>query len=79
MSNTQPSQTPQETPCDFVAFLTQRLGVKTAVAADVLGEALVHYEPGPIARARGATLPVKARVKRADARAEGMSSEPRAA
>ena len=78
MLNSQPSRALEQLP-NFLAFLAQRLGVETAVATDVLGEALVQYEPGPIARARGATPPVKARAKRTDAPAEGMSRQAAAA
>jgi hypothetical protein len=79
MSDTPPSQTPEPLPCDFLAFLAQRLGVEAPTATDLLGEAVVRYEPGPIARARGATLTAKAGVKRADARAEETRQQATAA
>jgi hypothetical protein len=68
MSNSQQDPTPpQELPCDFLGFLQTRRGVEAQAAADVLGEWLVHYEPGPVARAKSKAV-VKVGPRRGPAR-----------
>ncbi len=79
MSDLQPNQTREEPPCDFLTFLAERWGLEAAVVTDALGKALAHYEPGPVARARGATPPLKARAKPARAREAAPSCQAAAA
>ncbi|HKY36797.1 MAG TPA: hypothetical protein VJN18_12705 [Polyangiaceae bacterium] len=79
MSNSQPDLTQQqELPCDFLAFLQSRLGIEAAAAADVLGEWLVSYEPGPVARAN-AKEPVRVRPRRSAPRSPASYVEADAA
>ena len=78
MSNSQPDPTQQPgLPCDFLAFLQSRLGVEAA-AADVLGEWLVSYDPGPVARANAKAL-VRVRPQRSAARSPATHVEKNAA
>ena len=79
MSNSQPDPTQQrELPCDFLAFLERRLGVEVEAASDVLGQWLIDYEPGPVARANAKAL-VRVRPRRSAARSPATHVEADAA
>jgi hypothetical protein len=43
-----------ETPCDFLEFLAQERGTTPSEAAALVGQWLLDYEPGELARSRGA-------------------------
>jgi hypothetical protein len=69
----QPEPTHDELPCDFLAFLEQRLGLDERATLDAIGSFLVRYEPSVEARARQAvstdtrpTRPATRRQSRAD-------------
>lgn len=56
MSNSQSRPAREELPCDFLAFLEQRWKVSPPAALATLGKALDRYQPGSVAKARGAAL-----------------------
>ena len=56
---TRPSSSSEQPPCDFLAFLSAELGIEASDAAEVLGDWLLRYEPGPFARSHGSLAPRK--------------------
>jgi len=49
-----PSFAMPDLPCDFAEFLAQKRQTSTEAASNLIGEWLVRYESGPVARSHAA-------------------------
>jgi hypothetical protein len=77
MSDPQALPSEPNPPCDFLAFIAQRWNTDIGGASDRLGQLLMSYEPGPLARKSAAQAQSAEQPK--TSRASTRKAPPRAA